>query len=233
MNIGKETAARYAAGLVKSGMTVGLGSGSTAEVAVNILGDRYRDGLQFRGVPTSEKTATLAQSYGIPLVDLNETEGLDLTIDGADEVDPNLNLVKGHGGALLREKLVGMATAFYVIVVDSSKLVDQLGASSPIPVEVVPFGWKLTGSRLDDLGLAWELRGGVDPYVTDGHNYILDCRASAADRAYTELADHIKLQAGVVEHGLFLGMADVVAVGDTEGELRVLRNGPEVLQRGP
>lgn len=223
MNIGKETAAKYAAGLVKDGMTVGLGSGSTAEIAVELLGERHREGLNFRGVPTSEKTAALARSYGIPLVTLDESGALDLTIDGADEVDPQLNLIKGHGGALLREKLVGEATNFYVIVVDASKLVQRLGEGSPIPVEVVPFGWELTARRLEGLGLRVELRGGSVPYVTDGHNYILDCRITGAQPGLAELARSIKLLTGVVEHGLFLEMADEIAVGNQDGTLRVLR----------
>lgn len=225
MNTGKLTAAQYAARLVETGMTVGLGSGSTAEIAVQILGQRFQNGLRFRGVPTSEKTAVLARSFGIPLVELDNSGGLDLTIDGADEVDPELNLIKGHGGALLREKLVGIATDLYIIVVDDTKLVSRLGESSPIPVEVVPFGWKLTGNRLDTLGLSWELRGGDAPYITDGHNYILDCRVADPDRECAQLGDRIKLQSGVVEHGLFLGMADQVAVGDPAGDLTVLRRG--------
>lgn len=223
MNIGKQTAARYAAGLVKVGMTVGLGSGSTAEIAVAILGERHREGLDFRGVPTSEKSAALARSYGIPLSTLNDSETLDLTIDGADEVDPRLDLIKGHGGALLREKLVGEATSFYVIVVDASKLVQHLGEGSAIPVEVVPFGWELTARRLEHLGLDVQLRGGSTTYVTDSHNYILDCRITDRHSDIVELAPSIKLQTGVIEHGLFLGMADEVAVGDQDGGLRVLR----------
>lgn len=223
MNVGKRTAAAYAAGLVEDGMTVGLGSGSTAEIAVASLGDRYREGLRFRGVPTSEKTAAIARSYGIPLIDLDGAGTLDLTIDGADEVDPALDLIKGHGGALLREKLVGMATAFYVIVVDASKLVTRLGQGSPIPVEVVPFGWESTARRLTALGLGVARRGGTSPYFTDGHNYILDCRLVAPGEAHQDLAAGVKLQTGVVDHGLFLAMADEVAVGDADGGLQILR----------
>lgn len=221
MNIGKQIAARYAAGLVRDGMTVGLGSGTTAEIAIEILGQRYREGVRFAGVPTSEKTAALARSYGIPLRTLNESGRLDLAIDGADEVDPALNLIKGHGGALLREKLVGGAAEFYVIVVDASKLVSRLGEGSPVPVEVVPFGWQLTANRLAALDIQPHLRGGGHPYITDGQNYILDCRISVRD-GYAQLATSVKLQTGVVEHGLFLGMADEVAVGDESGALKVL-----------
>jgi ribose 5-phosphate isomerase A len=226
MNLGKQTAARYAAGLVRDGMTVGLGSGTTAEIAVEILGRRRHDGLRFTGVPTSERTAELAQSYGIPLRTLDEASRLDITIDGADEVDPGLNLIKGHGGALLREKLVGEATDFYVIVVDASKLVSRLGEHSPVPVEVVSFAWQLTADRLAALGIQPRLRGGNDPYITDGQNYILDCDVVGRGDGYAELATAIKLQTGVVEHGLFLGMADEVAVGDDMGELKVLRRQP-------
>lgn len=222
MNVGKQIAARYAAGLVTDGMTVGLGSGTTAEIAVDILGERYRQGLRFTGVPTSEKTAALARSYGIPLRTLDETGRLDLTIDGADEVDPALNLIKGHGGALLREKIVGQSTDFYVIVVDTSKLVSRLGEHSPVPVEVVPFAWQRTADRLTALGIEPRLRGDIEPYFTDGHNFILDCRIAPRNE-YGELATAIKLQTGVVEHGLFLGMADEVAAGDQRGALEVLR----------
>lgn len=226
MNVGKRTAARYAAGLVRDGMTVGLGSGTTAEVAVEILGERHREGLRLTGVPTSEKTAALAESYGIPLQTLDESGRLDLTIDGADDVDPDLNLIKGHGGALLREKLVGEATDFYVIVVDASKLVPRLGEHSPIPIEVVPFGWQLTAERLASLGMQPRLRGGGHPYITDGHNYILDCHVTVPPDGYAQLATSIKLQTGVVEHGLFLGMVDEVAVGNETGALTVLRRQP-------
>src|SRR5947209_7335045 len=137
----KAAAAEHAARMVEGGMSVGLGSGTTAEIAVHALGRRYREGLHFTGVPTSKSTEAIARSYGIPLTRLEERSDLDLYVDGADEVDPRLNLVKGHGGALLREKLVASAAARFVVVVDGSKLVNKLGKHAPVPVEVVQFGW--------------------------------------------------------------------------------------------
>jgi ribose 5-phosphate isomerase A len=219
---GKEAAARAAADLIVDGMLVGLGSGSTAEIAVRLVAERCRTGLQITGVPTSERTAALAKSLGILLADLNTVGRLDLTIDGADEVDPARNLIKGHGGALLREKLVAEASDRLVIVVDDSKLVRHLGERFPVPVEVVPFGWITTARRLEALALAPELRGGASPYITDGHNYVLDCRLQphhAGDRA---LAERMKALTGVVEHGLFLDMAGTVLVGYSSGEVVAL-----------
>jgi ribose 5-phosphate isomerase A len=219
----KRAAALHAAHLVRDGMTVGLGSGSTAELAVEELGRRFQAGLSFRGVPTSAKTAALARAFGIPLGTVEEFGCLDLTIDGADEVDPALNLIKGHGGALLREKLVAEATGRYVIIVDESKLVSRLGETSAIPVEVVSFAWTSTVNRLAGLGLTGELRGGDSPFITDSRNYIVDCTVIPDTiSSYQILADRMKLQTGVVEHGLFLEVADMVIVGLTGGEVRVL-----------
>ncbi len=214
----KERAAEHAASLVTDGMTVGLGSGSTAEIAVHYLGKRFRDGLRFVGVPTSDRTAKIAQPYGIPLRRLDERSDLDITIDGADEVDPDLNLVKGRGGALMREKLVASAAKRFVVIVDQSKCVARLGEHAPVPIEVVQFGWPSTRHRLELLGLTCELRGGDRPFTTDNDNYILDCRSSGPiNLADIEVAQSIKLLTGVVDHGLFLGMADVVVVGTDDG----------------
>jgi len=219
----KRMAAAHAAELVEEGMAVGLGSGSTAELAVHALGARFHEGLHFVGVPTSERTAALARSFGIPITTLEEQAQLDLVIDGADEVDPALNMIKGHGGALLREKIVARAAHRCVIVVDESKLVDRLGGRSPVPIEVVPFGWITTKQRLERLRLNCELRGGDDPYITDGRNYILDCHPSATvDFANPDVAEAIKLQTGVVEHGLFLGIATSVVVGRASGKIDVI-----------
>lgn len=219
----KRAAAEYAAGLVEDGMVVGLGTGTTSVKMVQSLGKRYEEGLRFTGVPTSVHTAELAGSFGIPLKTLDQAGVLDLNIDGSDEVDPQLDMVKGHGGALMREKLVASAARKFAVMVDESKLVGHLGEQFPIPVEVVPFGWKTTQRRLESLGLSCELRGGAQPYVTDNQNYILDCRLTAADnRPVAELANAIKLQTGVVDHGLFLGMASVVIVGKADGSVEVL-----------
>jgi ribose 5-phosphate isomerase A len=219
----KRVAAEHAAGLVTDGMTVGLGSGSTAEIAVEILGFRFREGLKFVGVPTSSRTAEIAQSFGIPLRRLDERSFLDINIDGADEVDPYLNLVKGRGGALTREKLVASAAQCFVVIIDQSKRVTRLGERAPIPVEVVPFGWPTTRHRLELLGLSCELRGGSDPYTTSNGNYILDCHASGPiDLSEESVAQAIKLQTGVVDHGLFLRMADLVVIGTAEGAIEIL-----------
>lgn len=219
----KRVAAEFAAGLVADGMTVGLGSGSTAEIAVEMLGRRFREGLRFVGVPTSSRTAEMAQSFGIPLRRLDERSVLDINIDGADEVDPHLNVVKGRGGALMREKLVASAAKRFVIIIDESKRVTHLGERAPIPVEVVSFGWPTTRHRLELLGLTCELRGGSEPYTTSNGNYILDCHASGPiDLADVGTAQAIKLQTGVVDHGLFLGMADLVVVGTSAGSVEIL-----------
>jgi len=219
----KRAAADRASRLVESGMIVGLGSGSTAELAIRELGKRVREGLHFRAVPTSEKSAALAVSLGIQLTTLEEHGSLDLAIDGADEVDPNLDLIKGHGGALLREKIVAAAARRFIVIIDRSKLVQRLGERSPLPVEVVPFGWSATQTRLGRLGLQSELRVNGGRYVTDGGNFILDCHAPP-DVAIGEsaLATEIKLQAGVVDHGVFLGMTTAVIVGQKNGAVEEL-----------
>jgi ribose 5-phosphate isomerase A len=223
IDVGKRVAAQYAADLVEDGMTVGLGTGSTSELFVQLLGERCRAGLRAVGVPTSEETARHAKTAGIPLTTLEERGRLDLAVDGADEVDPQLNLIKGHGGALLREKIVARAAARYVIIVDDSKRVLKLGQRSPVPVEVVPFGWTTTKLRLEWLDFTCELRGNQDPYKTASRNFILDCHPSAAvDLSSPLVADSIKLQTGVVEHGLFLGMASLVVVGKANGRVDIL-----------
>jgi ribose 5-phosphate isomerase A len=220
----KMAASESAAALVKDGMTVGLGSGSTAALAVDAIGRRVREGLRIVGVPTSEKTAAQARSLGIPLTTVTETSQIDMTVDGADEVEEGtLNLIKGHGGALLREKIVANASKRLVIVVDSSKLVQHLAAKFPVPVEVVPFGWQATAHRLADLGAKPSLRRNLDgdPFVSDGGHYILDCAFEPnipAESLAKEL-DHI---VGLVEHGLFIGFTSEVHVSSAAG-VTVLR----------
>jgi ribose 5-phosphate isomerase A len=222
----KQAAARRAALMVEDGMHIGLGTGTTAEELLHALGARCREGLTIVGVATSRATEALAREYGIPLSRLDERhQRLDLYIDGADEVDPDLNLIKGHGGALLREKMVATASDRFVVMIDESKRVQRLGEKSPVPVEVVQFGWLATKHRLEDLGLSAELRPGDHgrPYVTSNHNYILDCQAPPdLDLAGGQVAEAIKLQTGVVEHGLFLGMAATVVVGVGSGQAEVL-----------
>lgn len=174
----KAAAGESAAALVTDGMLVGLGSGSTAALAVDALGKRVREGLRFVGIPTSENTAAQARALGIALTDLTGATEIDITIDGADEVEENsLNLIKGHGGALLREKIVASVSKRLVIVVDESKLVGHLAAKFPVPMEVVQFGWQVTARRLQDLGATPVLRRNADqqPFISDGGHYILDC----------------------------------------------------------
>jgi ribose 5-phosphate isomerase A len=209
----KRQVAAQAANLVEDGMVVGLGSGTTAALMVQALGERVRTGLHIIGVPTSEATASLARSLNIPLATLEDQPGIDLDIDGADEVDPDLNLTKGLGGALLREKIVAAASRRLTIIVDAGKLVERLGSHAPLPVEIIPFGWRATQQALADLGATPALRRQGDaPFVTDGSHYILDCRfPPSAD--LPALAPAIKALTGVVDHGLFLGMASLVIVG--------------------
>lgn len=221
----KRAAAEHALAYIDDGMTVGLGSGSTAEVFIRLLAERVRAGLRVRGVPTSNRVAELARSTGIPLVAGDELPRISVTIDGADEVDPSLSLIKGRGGALLREKLVATASDVMVVVVDRSKLVGTLGERQPVPVNVVQFGWRGTAARLEQLGCRTARRAvaGGAPYVTDDGMYVLDCSfGSIAQPA--RLADEIKGLLGVVEHGLFVGIATRVIVGAAEsaGGARIL-----------
>lgn len=204
---------------ITEGMILGLGTGSTAALAVNALGRRVREGLHVVGIPTSERTAAQARALGIPLSDLDECPQIDMTIDGADIVDKgNLNLIKGRGGALLREKIVASATRRLVIVIDGSKLVDHLGVSEAIPVEVVPFGWQTTARRLSDLGGQPVLRldSNGKPFISDGGHYILDCSFTPLipPESLARELDHV---VGVVEHGLFIGMTAEVHVADAAG----------------
>ena len=205
-----------AAALVEPGMKVGLGTGRAASAFVEALAERVRsEGLAIVGVPTSESTRARADQLGIRLVTLAEAGILDLTIDGADEVDPCLDLVKGLGGALVREKIVAASSRRLVIVVGADKLVDRLGVRTPLPVEVVPFGRALCERRIADLGAHPQIRGGASPFVTDNGNHVLDCRfRGIADPA--ELDRRIREIPGVVGTGLFVGMADRVLVQDGE-----------------
>jgi ribose 5-phosphate isomerase A len=207
-------AAERAVADLTDGMIVGLGTGSAATLAVRAIGRRVRDGLRVAGVPTSARTEALARELGIPLVTLGEDTVIDVAIDGADEVErASLALLKGRGGALLREKLVASASRRLVIVIDPGKWVDRLGTRHPVPVEVVPFGWPSTAARLRRLGATPELRAtDGDPFITDGGHHILDCRfppiadAAALGRALDGVV-------GVVEHGLFVGLAPRVVEG--------------------
>jgi ribose 5-phosphate isomerase A len=215
----KQKAAETAVELVEDGMILGLGTGSTSKLAVEALGKRVAGGLRVIGIPTSEFTGQQARGLGIPISTLDEHPELALTIDGADEVElGSLNLIKGRGGALLREKIVASAGKRLIIIVDESKLVERLGSHFAVPVEVVPFGWTSTARKLEALGAKITLRSGADgkTYITDGGHYIVDC-------AFGPIASPAKLEAdlnsvvGVVEHGLFLGMASQVIVAGQNG----------------
>jgi ribose 5-phosphate isomerase A len=222
----KRAAALHAVQYVHNGMKVGLGTGTTAEYAVRELGARVARGLRIICVPTSVRTERLARELGIPLTTLEDTPELDITIDGADEVDlTTFNAIKGLGGALLREKIVALASKLEVLIVDERKIVSRLGEHAPVPVEVVPFGWNRTCEALARLGCRPERRTAPDGevYITDSGNYLIDCYFPLiADPP--SLAERIKCLTGVVEHGLFVGIAGRVVVGRT--------NGVQVVDRG-
>jgi ribose 5-phosphate isomerase A len=208
-----------AAGEVKPGMIVGLGTGSTASAFVRALGERVAEGLRFTGIPTSVETETLALGLGIELTDLNAVDAIDLCVDGADEIDPALNVVKGRGGALLFEKLVARRANRYIIIATDEKLVNRLGTKLPLPVEIVPLGWKHTARELERLGMAASLRmQGDAPFITDGGHYIVDCETGDIDDARV-LAGRIKAITGVVDHGLFIDMVDLAMTVDEAGNV--------------
>lgn len=223
----KKAAARAAAKLVEDGMVVGLGTGSTAACFVSALADRIaEDRLRIVGIPTSSRTAALARSLKIPLSTFAAHAQIDFTVDGADEVERGtLYLIKGHGGALLREKIVAAASKHMAIVVDETKLVDRLGSLFSVPVEVVKFGWQATQQKLQALSANPSLRLGANKkiYVTDGGNYIMDCAFGPMEKP-KEVAHHLDHVVGAVEHGLFLGFAREVFVGGREG-VKVLKAG--------
>lgn len=205
----KEAAARASLKFVKDGQVVGLGTGSTAAYFIKLLGEQVRDGLRIRGIPTSVRSRDLALSLGIPLTNLDECQDISVTVDGADEVDPQLRLIKGGGGALLREKIVASATQQMIVVADATKQVKRLG-NFPLPVEVIKFAQTLVSKRIAELGAEVKLRTVAEgrPYLTDENNYILDCRFGEI-RDAEGLARRLSEMPGVVEHGLFIGMASV------------------------
>jgi ribose 5-phosphate isomerase A len=220
----KKAAAEKALELVQDGMLVGLGSGSTARYFIDGLGRLVERGMKLRGVPTSREAAELAATLGIPVV--TEMIGqIDLAVDGADEVDPSLNLIKGRGGALFREKLVASASKRFVVVVDESKLVKELGVGV-LPVEVLPFLWRTTAERVTALGVSLTVRGGEEsPFITDNGNLILDVTVPGGIKDAAELGSGLKKVTGVVEHGLFVGMTDTVIVANGDGPKAIGRSG--------
>jgi ribose 5-phosphate isomerase A len=213
----KQQAAERALAFVRDGQVVGLGTGSTAAHAVRALGARVADGLRIRGVPTSEETARLARACGIPLLDFNDVDAINVTIDGADEIDPCYHLIKGAGGAHTREKLVARATRLEVIVADDSKLVPRLGVNFRVPVEVLPFAWRGAGAALEALGCRAVLRGGAGtPFRTDNGNYLLDCDFGGIDDP-AALERAIKALPAVVESGLFVGLTGAIVIAGAAG----------------
>ena len=217
----KELAARAGLRFVQDGQIVGLGTGSTAAYFVRFLGEKVRDGLKIKGIPTSSRTRDLAASLGIPLTNFDEYQQIDVTIDGADEIGPGLQLIKGGGGALLREKVVASASKKLVIIADSSKQVAVLGRF-PLPVEVVGFAQALVAKKIQALGAAVRLRQGADgkPYVTDEGHHILDCSFGRIEDP-PALARALSDMPGVMEHGLFIGMASIALVGNGEEAVEV------------
>jgi ribose 5-phosphate isomerase A len=234
----KRQAAEHAIALVEDGMTLGLGTGSTAAHFIDLVGERVAQGLNVVCVPTSGTTRAHAKRLGIPLIDLDRHPALDLAVDGADEIDPELRLIKGRGGALLYEKIVATAAARMVVIADHAKRVGILGAS-PLPVEVVPFGVGATRAMVEilaaDAGCTGriELRVMADrrPFLTDGGNFILDCAFGRIDQPEA-LEGALRLVPGVVETGLFLGIADAAIVAGPDGVAVLERDGDEEEEAG-
>jgi len=218
----RAAAAKAIESFLQDGMTIGLGSGTTSRFFVRILGERVKDGLRVVGVPSSKSTGELAQEVGIPLADLNDVEQLDLTIDGADEIDPKGRMIKGGGANLLWEKIVASASRKMVAIVDESKKVQRLGRF-PLPIEVVPFAWRSTERHLQNLfkkngyaDVRIDVRGGTEkPLITDSGHYLLDCHLQAIAEPES-LALNLNQIPGVVEHGLFIGIATNASVGKAD-----------------
>lgn len=219
----KRMAARHALEFVEDGMSLGLGSGTTSAIFIKELGERVKGGLKVRGIATSTASQTLAESLSIPITNFDETPELDLAVDGADEVGPGLALIKGGGGALLREKIVESAAKKFIVIADSSKLVKQLGRF-PLPVEVIQMALPNVTRRLEALGLNPRLRHHADGsrYITDENNFILDCAAGEIPDPAKTAAD-IRAIVGVVEHGLFLNMASFALIASDQGVTKIGR----------
>jgi ribose 5-phosphate isomerase A len=216
----KKEAGISAVDFVQSGMVLGLGTGSTAKFAVEEIGLRLKDGRlkDIVGIPSSVETEKRAREHGIPIITFDERQEIDLTIDGADEVDPYLNLIKGGGGALLREKVLAQSSSRNVMIVDESKLAPVLGTHWPVPIEVIPFAWRPVANFLKSLGAEPVLRmeSKDNPYTTDQNNYIIDAHFGPISNP-DELAIRLAQKAGVVEYGLFLGTASEVIVATSHG----------------
>jgi ribose 5-phosphate isomerase A len=215
----KRAAGEAAAALIEDGMIVGLGSGSTAVYLVSALARRLKEGLRIVGaVPSSNATAALAAQLGIPLTTLDSCPELDIDIDGADEIDPRLSLIKGGGGALLREKIVASAARRFVVIADATKLVDRLGLRMPLPVEIIPFAVTPVQKKLERLGAAVRVRYvGDRPYITDNSNMILDCSFPGGIADPVAINDRLEGIVGIVETGLFLHIAERALIGGPDG----------------
>ena len=216
----KEIAGIKAAEFVDEGMVVGLGTGSTSFFAIKALGHRVKNGLNIKAIATSEASEKLALSLEIPLTNFEEHPVIDLTIDGADEVDPNLDLIKGLGGALLREKIVALSTSRQIIIIDPSKKVKKLGTISPLPIEVIPFSWPLVFNELNERDLQPTIRRTEtgELFKTDNKNLIIDCNFPEGINNASETNDWINKLPGVVENGLFVGLTDLVVIGQSNGD---------------
>ena len=229
MSLAKENAAQAALDFVEDGMVLGLGSGSTAEIFIEKLGEKVAGGLKVQGVPTSKATEECAIENGVPLIDVDRVSKIHLTIDGADEVDPLFTLIKGGGACLLREKIIAFASEKMIVIVDNSKMVEQLGAF-PLPVEIDPFGMALTADQIyqvlqktgckDGQTILRQNAEGTGPLITDGGHYIVDCRCGVIPNP-GETAHFLEKIPGVMEHGLFVDLASVVIVGE-EDHARVM-----------
>ncbi|MES5866317.1 ribose 5-phosphate isomerase A [Bacillus cereus group sp. RP32] len=216
MNL-KQLAGEYAANFVTDGMKVGLGTGSTVYWTIQKLGERVKEGLSFQAVPTSKETEVLAKQLNISLISLNDVQSLDLTIDGADEIDANLQLIKGGGGALLREKIVATSSKELIIIADESKLVTHLG-TFPLPVEIIPFSWKQTERKIQSLGCQTTLRlKNNETFITDNNNMIIDCIFPHNITNPANLHTQLKMITGVVETGLFVNMTSKAIIGTKNG----------------
>jgi ribose 5-phosphate isomerase A len=216
----KKLAGEKAVDHIEDGMIIGLGTGSTVEYMLRKLGELVREGLDIEGIPTSIHTKRIAKEEKIPLITLEEKPVIDVTVDGADEVDSNLNLIKGGGGALVREKIIAFNSKKVIIVIDDSKVVKALGIDFPLPVEVVKFGWTSTKKSLEEFDCNVELRQIMEnePFITDNGNYILDCEFDRINEP-EQLEIDINNIPGVVENGLFIGLVDEVIVGAKQGIL--------------
>lgn len=224
----KKNAGEKAVEWIENDMIIGLGTGSTVKFTIEKLGELIHNGLNIQGIPSSLKTKRLAQKIGIPLIELTDEISIDITIDGADEVDSNLFLIKGGGGALLREKIIAYHSKKEIIVVDESKIVKALGIGFPLPVEITKFGWRATKKTIEELGCTAKLRKIMDEvYLTDNANYLLDCDFDHIEDP-EDLNDSLLHIPGVVEHGLFINLVDEVIVGSRQGTITLEREAVQI-----